>query len=306
MQAQQAPPVTIPQGQFLTDTIEVGQPFRYALSFRHPVREDVLFPDSSAFAPFLIRDKTFLPTRSDAQISIDSAVYTLVSFEIQPQSTLRVPLYIVGTSDCTTVFSSVDTVFFRSRLPAARLDTARLQSTTQFVPLRQEMNYPALAAILGSIALALAVLYVLFGRFINQQVALFQLRQRHLNFLRGYNRIVRTLNADTAADGAYQAVIRWKEYLENLERQPFSTMTTPEIVDRITTRPVALSGLGKEAVEEALRTADRMIYGGTYTDKSVEAMQLLRTVAVAIYEQQRLSRKEYQFSDRSEKTVEAA
>lgn len=281
-------PATIPQGRFLTDSVEIGRPFRYALSFSHPVSEDVLFPDSTAFAPFLIRDKTFLPTRSTAEISTDSAVYTLVSFETQPQSTLRVPLYIVGTVDCTTVFSTTDTVFFRSRLQTARPDTLRLRASTQLMPLRQELNYPVLVAVLGSIALILAVLYALFGRVIDRQFMLFQLRQRHLSFLREYNRIVRTLNPETASEGAYGAVVRWKAYLEQLEQQPFSTMTTPELVERITTRPVALPDIREGAVEEALRTADRMMYGGAYTDQSNEAMRLLRTVAVALYTQRRV------------------
>lgn len=287
--AQNPAPSTIPVGQFLTDSIEIGRPFRYALSFHHPISEDVLFPDSTAFAPFMVREKSFLPTRSDAQISTDSAVYTLVSFEVQPQLTLRVPLYIVGPADCTVVFSSTDTVFFRSRFQTTRPDTLRLQTSTKIAPLRQELNYPVLLVVLGVIGLLAGLIYALFARTINRQLALFRLRQRHLSFLREYNRLIRTLSADSATEVAYQAVVRWRNYLEGLEKQPYSTMTTPEIVERITKRESGLPGISEQNVEEALKTADRMIYGGTYTNQSIESMQLLRTVAILIYEQRRVS-----------------
>ena len=35
--AQNPAPSTLPVGQFLADSIEIGRPFRYALSFRHPI-----------------------------------------------------------------------------------------------------------------------------------------------------------------------------------------------------------------------------------------------------------------------------
>lgn len=274
-------------GQFLTDSIEIGRPFRYALCFQHPIAEDVLFPDSTAFAPFLVREKAFLPTRSDTQISTDSAVYTLVSFETQPQLTLRVPLYIVGPGDCTVVFSSIDTVFFRSRLQTARPDTLRLETSTQVTPLRQELNYPVLLGVLGTIGLIISVVYALFAQTINRQLTFFRLRRQHRSFLREYNRLIRTLSADSATEIANQAVVRWRNYLESLEQQPYSTMTTPEIVQRITNRQPTLPGVSGQDVEDALKTADRMIYGGTYTDQSSESMRLLRTVASMIYHQRR-------------------
>jgi hypothetical protein len=287
LSAQPPAPATIPSGRFLTDSFEVGRPFRYALSFRHPVNEDVLFPDSTVFAPFVVREKAYLPTRSDAEISTDSAVYTLVLFETRPQLTLRVPLYVVGGTDCTLVYSSVDTVFFRSRLPTARLDTLRLQTDTQIIPLRQELNYPLLVFVLGGLGMLGGLIYALFGRLITRQLRLFRLRQRHRTFLREYNRIVQQIRVEASAEGAYQAIIRWKNYLQQVEQQPYASMTTPELVERISMRDVALPNIQGRSVLEALRTVDRMIYGGTYSNQADESLDLLREVAVAIYEQRR-------------------
>lgn len=285
--AQTPAPATIPSGRFLTDSFEIGRPFRYALSFRHPINEDVLFPDSTVFAPFVVREKTYLPTRSDAEISTDSAVYTLVLFETRPQLTLRVPLYVVGGTDCTLVYSSVDTVFFRSRLQTARLDTLRLQTDTQIIPLRQELNYPLLVFVLGGLGLLGGLIYALFGQLITRQLRLFRLRQRHRAFIREYNRIIRQIRVEASAEGAYQAIVRWKNYLQQVEQQPYASMTTPELVERISMRDLALPNIQGRSVLEALRTVDRMIYGGTYSNLADESLHLLREVAVAIYEQRR-------------------
>lgn len=285
--AQNNPPVTIPQGHFLTDSFEVGRPFRFALSFRHSVTEDVVFPDSTGFAPFLVRKATFLPTRTDAGISADSAVYTLVSFDTKPQQTLQVPVYVVGTTDCTTVYSSTDTIFFRSKLQTARPDTLRLQTVTEVIPLRQQLNYPVLLYVLAILGLVAALLYGLFGRFITKQGQLLQLRQNHRRFLRQYNRLINTVTPETAADVANEAVVWWKAYVERLEQQPFTTMTTPEIVRQISDQ--AVGGTAEEPlnIENALKTTDRVIYGGTFTEESYQALRLLRTVAVNTYYKRR-------------------
>ena len=64
-------------------------------------------------------------------------------------------------------------------------------------------------------------------------------------------------------------------------------LTLQKIVERITKRQPGLPGIREQDVEEALKTADRMIYGDTYTDLSNESMRLLRTVAIQAYGQRR-------------------
>ncbi|KAB7731887.1 hypothetical protein F5984_06595 [Rudanella paleaurantiibacter] len=283
------PPVTIPQGHFLTDSFEIGRPFRFALSFRHAVTEDVLFPDSTHFSPFLLRETVVLPTRTADGISVDSAVYTLVSFSTEPQLILRVPLYIVGSADCTTVYSSVDTVFFRSKLMSARPDTLQLRPSLKVVPLRQELNYPVLLVTLTVIGIVVGLIYALFGQALNRQWKLWQLHRNHLRFLRRYDKLVGAIKPETASDLANQAVVRWKRYLEKLEQQPYLTMTTPEIVSQIQAQETSELA-SPAAVENALKTTDRLIYGGTFTDESGQALQLLREVAIRTYQRRRVVR----------------
>jgi hypothetical protein len=269
-----------PVGTFLDDTIEVGRPFRYALTVRHPASDDVLFPDTARqFAPFLVRDVAVFPTRTQANSSTDSAVYTLVSFEVSRARTLRVPVYIVRGTDCTAVLAAPDTVFLRSAvLASARPDTLRLLPDTHVATLPQQFNYANLMLTATAMGVVVMALYILFGQAARQRWALYVLGRKHQRFLDRYGQLIGLLSSaqvspEAASEAANQAVVTWKQYLEKTERQPYTSLTTREIGDRI----------GDDRVADALRETDRMIYGGTFTDESPKALQILRDVAVAAY-----------------------
>ncbi|QJW92178.1 hypothetical protein HNV11_01985 [Spirosoma taeanense] len=257
------------------------------MTFRHAPTAEVLFPDTARhFLPFRVRQITITPTETTGQglsaISRDSAVYTLISFETDPAQLLRVPIRLINARDCTILMTGIDTVFLRSRLtsPASGsgLPTGlTLASATRLAPLQQQFNYPALGLVLLVLSLTALLLYGLFGRSIRRQWRLYGLRQQHLRFMRDYNRLSRGINADTAADTANQAVITWKAYLEQLENQPYASLTTLEIAERT----------GDERVTDALREADRMIYGGSFSAQLPESLRVLREVADQTYRRRR-------------------
>ena len=276
--------VGLPVGRFLTDSIEIGRPFQYALSFRHRSGEDVFFPDTNRhFAPFWVRAVALFPTRTqdvgtiDA-VSLDSAVYTLVSFETASRQLLQVPIRMTNGPDSVVLLSTPDTVFLRSRLmDSGRPGALALVAETDVVPLRQQFNYPYLAIALLGIAVMLGVIYSLFNRPLRRQWRLLQLDQRHRRFTREFTRLKRDITTDTAADTANRAVVGWKTYLERLEREPYASLTSREIADRI----------NDDALTDALREVDQMIYGGTFTERSIEALKVLRGVAVRRYQARR-------------------
>lgn len=270
-----------PVGRFLTDSIEVGRPFQYALTYYHAPTAEVLFPDTARqFTPFRVQQVAFFPTLTTGEgqraISRDSAVYTLVSFETRPFQILQTGIRLINPRDCTLIPATSDTVWLRSRLLPADLSdplASTLATDTAVVPLRQEFNYPVLAAMLIGIGLLGVVLYVLFGRAGQRQWRLYRLRTDHARFLREYNRLSRSLSPDTAAETANQSILVWKAYLEKLERQPYASLTTPEIAERT----------GDNRVADALREADRMIYGGAFSARSPESLRILADVATQTY-----------------------
>lgn len=280
------PPVgSVPIGRFLTDSIEIGRPFQYSLTYYHAPTAEVLFPDTARqFAPFRVQQVATFPTLTTGEgrraISRDSAVYTLVSFETSPAQVLRTSIQLINAQDCTLVQSPPDTVWLRSRLVTTDLNAPSaltLATDTAVVSLRQQFNYPVLAAVLIGTGLLAVLLYVLFGRAGQRQWRQYRLRVDHARFLRQYNRLSRSLSPDTAAETANQSVVVWKAYLEKLERQPYASLTTPEIAERT----------GDNRVADALREADRMIYGGAFSARSPEALRILADVATQTYHRRR-------------------
>ena len=275
------------QGYFLEDSIEIGRPFQYSLTYRHPADVDVLFPDTARhFSPYHVKSMAVFPSHTTGigslAVSRDSAVYTLVSFEIDSIQILQVPVRSIHDVDCTAQWTFVDTVFLRSKLPAtlstaSRPNTLTLATETKLASLQQQFNYSVLTTGILSISLVGLVLYGLFGRLIRRQWRLYQLNRRHILFLREYNRLSRTINSYTAAETANRAVVMWKVYLERLDKQPYTSMTTPEVVER----------MNDEHVTDALREADRMIYGGSFSPQSQPALRILSEVATRTYHRRR-------------------
>jgi hypothetical protein len=275
------------QGYFLADSIEIGRPFRYSVSYRHPATADVLFPDTARyFTPFRVQKVAVFPTQTTGAgpnaSSRDSAVYTLVSFETDSIQRLRVPILIIRNVDCTAQWTPTDTVFLRSKLSPTLPDSLasrslRLATETDLAPVRQQFNYVALAVGVVSVSLCIGVLYLLFGRLTRRQWRLYLLNRRHVRFLREFVRLNERMNSFTAAEVANQAVVMWKAYLEQLDPQPYMSLTTPELAER----------LRDDRVTTALREADQIIYGGSFTPQSRSALNVLSDVATQMYLQSR-------------------
>ncbi|MBC3783844.1 hypothetical protein [Spirosoma utsteinense] len=280
-----APPTLV--GRFLTDSIDIGRPFQYSLTYRHAATADLLFPDTTGqFSPYRVEKVAVFTTRTSGTgpgaISVDSAVYTLVSFEIDSIQLLRVPVRLINAADCTDLFTDIDTVFLRSQLHPVTADpmaplSYTLATETTLAPLQQQFNYPQFGLFVAGLLLLSGLLYGVFGRIIRRQWRLYQLNRRHSRFLREFNGLTQGISADTAAETANQAVISWKTYLEKIERRAYSSLTTSEIAERVS----------DERVTNALREADLMIYGGAFSEQSVTALRVLSDVATQRYLYQR-------------------
>ena len=268
-----------PVGTFIDDTIEIGRPFRFALTVKHPATRDVFYPDTARhFAPFLVRQVAVFPTKTVGQVSLDSAVYTLVSFEVSRARVLQVPVYLNNGSDCTAVLSLPDTVFLRSTVLAnTRPDTLQLTSVTTLTPLPQEFNYAYLALTVSIMGVVVGAIYILFGSLFRQRWQRFLLARDHTRFLKTYNQLTRNLGPESTGDTANQAIVNWKKYLERLESKPYTSLTSSEIADRI----------GDDRLADALHETDRIIYGGSFTSQSPLALRVLSEVAVSAYQRRR-------------------
>lgn len=268
-----------PNGYFLTDSIELGKPFMYALSFRHSPRLEVFFPDTSAdFRPFEVIKLDYFPTETNPSGSLDSAVYTLVSFDLKKNQSLSVPVWVNNGRDCTAVYSDKDFIKLRELIKGPVTDTLRLKTDTQIVPLRNQVNFPFILLLSLLLLLIGTGIYLLFGEALTRQWELYQMFLRNREFKRTFSRLTRDINGPKGIENAEKAVVLWKIYLQRLERKPYVTYTTKEIID----------SLPDEQLADALKSIDGVIYGGVSSRNTADSLNILRDIAEQSYRLKRI------------------
>ena len=267
-----------PLGLFLTDSIEVGKPVYFSLSVRHNPKTEIFFPDTLYdFSPFEIISKRAFTSSTDDRGSLDSAVYHLISFDVSRSQALSMPVYIFNKKDCTAVFTKPDSVFLIKSNVVEQVKSAKLEPETSLLPLSSQFNFSIL---LGSIALIIGVvgsIYWVFGQDIYKQWQLIKLQRRHLEYVRSFNRLMRNAREKNNIKDAEKAIIVWKNYLERLENKPFATYTTREIVDN----------MPDDALAEALKNMDSIIYGQVISKNMAESLEVLKNGATRIYRNKR-------------------
>lgn len=263
-----------PIGRFQTDSIELGRPIDYSLSYHHNPSAEVFFPDTTYnFYPFELIRRNIFQTLTTNGVSIDSVVYTLVTFEITKNQKLGLPIYVLSKRDCTMVYSLTDSVFLKEMIKTS-VDSLQLKTDTKLLVLSQQVNYPKiLTYILGILGVVL-IIYALFGRFIRKQYTLFLFSRRHVDFLANYKKFTRSTLDDVTIG---KTLVLWKKHLEWLEKRPYTSYTTKEIVSR----------LPSARLEDALREVDSAIYGGILSTQMPSAMNTLLDKATELYKNRR-------------------
>jgi hypothetical protein len=263
-----------PIGKFQTDSIELGRPIDYFLSYHHTPSAEVFFPDTTySFYPFEIIRRNIFPTSTINGVSLDSVVYTLVTFDISKNQKLSLPIYLLSKRDCTAVYSLADSVFLKEMIKTS-VDSLQLKTDTKLLPLSQQINYPKILTSLLSILGVVLIIYAFLGRFIRKQYRLFLFGRRHKDFQTNYKKYTRsTLDDQTIG----KALVLWKKHLEWLEKRPYTSYTSKEIISR----------LPNEDLEEALREIDSAIYGGILSTQMPYSMNILLENAIELYKKRR-------------------
>ncbi|CAG5010576.1 hypothetical protein DYBT9275_04762 [Dyadobacter sp. CECT 9275] len=269
---------SLPQGRFLSDSIDVGKPVFYALSFRHSQEKEVFFPDTTYnFAPFEVLSQKIFTSSTDEKGMLDSAIYQLISFDVAAAQVLQVPVFVFEKRDCTAVLSAPDTVFLKKEDLNILESQKALTPDTVLLPLNREFNFSKL---IGTLAMIIGIggsIYWVFGNDISKQWRLIKLQRRHLEYLRSFNRLLRNARDKGSIKDAEKAIIVWKNYLERLEKKPFATYTTREIMDN----------MPDENLAEALKNMDGMIYGQARSKKMDASLEVLKAGATKIYRNRR-------------------
>lgn len=245
-----------PKGYFNSDTLKVGEPITYTLTFRYPKNLEVVFPgEENQYTPFEYLDRTFAPTHSDSLYSYDSVDYQLTTFELDSIQSLALPVYVVNTNqqgiaDSTAIYADIDSVYL-DRLIRQMPDSVDLKENTAFRDVALEFNYPYLLVAIAALVLLVVLVYVIFGKQIRKRWQLYRLKKHQKKFQEQFGKALDALRRSPNKRRSETTLIVWKQYMERLDRLPYTKLTTKEIV----------SSPAGEPLQHDLRAIDRGIYG---------------------------------------------
>lgn len=241
-----------PYGRFVQDSIKIGEGIQYSLSVKYPLDWQVIFPDSvHGFGEFEYYDKQYFPTRVDSIYAIDSAVYTLATFEIEPVQYLELPIYLINGKDSIKVSANMDSIYLVEMITVLP-DSIAFKTNLGYQAINYAFNYPYLMIGLGILLVLIAGGFFIFGKTIKIKIKLYRMRKLYESFSddfdSGINKIKRS---ETSRPLIEEILVVWKQYMERLEDRPFTKYTSKEIIKM---------GFEKE-LKEVLKSIDQAIYG---------------------------------------------
>ncbi len=253
-----------PKGQFLKDSVQIGEPIEFALSIKYPKELEIIFPDSLYnFFPFELTKKIYFPTKSDSVFSVDSAIYYLSTFEIDSIQYLKMPVYKVNEFDSLIIWTLQDSIILQHAVESIP-DSVAMVTNTNYMEVPMAFNYPYASIALIILIVITVILWFVFGKTVTNKIQIYRLKKQNLKFVETFDNLVTNKFLNTE-----EILILWKNYLEKLNGKPFTKFTTTEIV----------SLLRYSNAETALMAIDRNIYGPKDDSLLSDAYQTIKDIA---------------------------
>lgn len=258
---------------FVKDSVALGEPVAYYLTARYPESVLALFPDSTyKFTPFEFGKKQYFTTKTANGISFDSAVYTLSTFEIDKTQYLSLPVYVTTARDCTAIESLRDSIFLIEQIKIPPTDTLALKqltlkSNTLYERVFTDFNRFIVMIVLIVLAIVAIIGWFLYGKKIVRYLKIKKLEKKYQQFAQAFSREVAEIDQNFSREKTEHALSTWKKYLEQLERKPYTKLTTREVIKMDSDQ--LLGG--------TLTVIDKVIYG--HQTVVTEPLNALKTIA---------------------------
>jgi hypothetical protein len=262
------------EGYFLQDSAKLGERVGFVLKARYPESTQLIFPDSAFnFSPLiLLEKKTFISQTREGE-TLDSAVYYLSNFSLDPSVFLSLPVYQISRYDSVTYFSNEAELKLKLMLDSIP-EQPVFQENNIYQPIETTFNWLLAALIGGGVFILLGGFALLFANRIKSLFKRNREKLRWIQFERKWKKLTGLLAQNPALELADEVVGLWKGYLESITDMPFQEWTSSEIAE----------ALGDEKIFKALRSIDMIIYAGKEA-KTEEATNYLLEVAKVKYQE---------------------
>jgi hypothetical protein len=262
------------EGYFTQDSAKLGERVGFVLKARYPESSQLIFPDSAYdFAPLiLLEKKTFISQTVEGE-TLDSAIYYVSNFSVDPSVFLSLPVYELSRYDSITYFSNEAELKLKLILDSIP-EQPVFQENNVYQPIETTFNWLLAGLIAGGVLILLGGFTLLFAKRIKALFKRNREKLRWIQFERKWKKLTALLTQNPALELADEVIGLWKGYLESITDQPFQEWTSSEISE----------ALNDKEIFKALRSIDMIIYAGKEA-KTEEATNYLLEVAKTKYQE---------------------
>jgi hypothetical protein len=262
------------EGYFTQDSARLGERVGFVLKARYPESVQLAFPDSTYdFSPLiLLEKKTFISKTTEGQ-TLDSAIYFVSNFSLDPSIFLSLPVYELSRYDSVTFFSNDAELKLKLMLDSIP-EQPVFQENNVYQPIETTFNWLLVGLIAGGIIILLGGFALLFAKRIKALFKRNREKLRWIQFERKWKKLTTLLAQNPALELADEVIGLWKGYLESITDLPFQEWTSSEIAQ----------ALDDKEIFKALRSIDMIIYAGKEA-KTEEPTNYLFEVAKTKYQE---------------------
>lgn len=260
-------------GYFTQDSAQLGERVGFVLKANYPESAQLIFPDSTFdFSPFVFLEKKTFVSMTSKGVTLDSTIYFLSNFSLEPSSFLSLPVFELDRYDSITYFTNEAELKLKLNLDSIP-EQLQFKENNVYQPLDKPFNWFVFSAVIGGILLSFGILFFVFADRIKRLFRKNREKLRWLQFERKWKKLAESLQQNPNQTLADEVIGLWKGYLEHLRSQPIQEWTSSEIA----------AALEDTEVFKALRSIDLIIYADDEGDTSAATTYLLE-VARANYQ----------------------
>ena len=239
------------EGNFIEDSIQIGNIVSYNLNVSYPNNIEVLLPDSNYnYSPFEYINKSYSSTINDSIYNYDEVNYKFTSFNLDSIQFLKLPVFIINSKDSLIMYSNTDSIFLMEFIKELS-DSLNVKSNTKFSFVGLAIDYTFITKITSFLILFLITFYLLFRKKINKYFKIRIAKKEYNTFINKIEKLNDEIQNDFKIEKIELFLLLWKRYNEKVSKYPYSSLTTSEIIHL---------GIVND-IKENINSLDNTIYG---------------------------------------------
>lgn len=263
------------EGYFLQDSAKLGERVGYVLKATYPQQTNIVFPDSTfGYRDFSFLGKQTFTSYTPDSMTVDSAVYFLSNFSLDPVKPYALPVFEILKFDSLVHYANEDSLSLQLTIDPLP-EELTFKHNDKYLPVPRAFNYPILIAVLGGLLLVGLVILLAFGKKIKKQWQVRKLGKQHAAFLEQWNKAVAAMQKAPSLAEAEHLLALWRGYMERLSGQPYKEWTATEIAEH----------LQKPQLKDELRKIEIVVYANKPAEDLKNTCEQLKAECTSMYNQ---------------------